>query len=62
MKYGIYIYIYCMDFCMVINDMGENIRNIKLNQRFSTLPTKGHLATSGVIFGHQSWWRGTTGS
>lgn len=51
-----------MDFCMVINDMGENIHNIKLNQRFSTLPTKGHLATSGVIFGHQSWWRGTTGS
>lgn len=37
---------------MVINDMGENIRNIKLNQRFSTGGNSAYQGTFGHVWSH----------
>jgi len=50
MKYGVYIY--CMDFSMIINDMGENVHNIRSDQRFSTGGDSAYQGTFGHVWSH----------
>lgn len=56
-------HIHHMDSSVIINGMGENAHNTKLNQRFSSRDdsAKGHSAMWEDTFGCHDWGWGATG-